>query len=931
MLEDIIKSVSELRTNVESFYGAYSQQIKFDKGLDSCFKDFFKESNETLSRLRNPMITIATVGTTTSGKSTILNGFIGRNIAPCNIDEMSAGILTFTPSETENKLIVKESPEGYWFGKTYQNMSDDNMRSKIESIFGIYKSKKSNRVCSAPQIEVVGKFLWNVNKEILDLPENIKFRFIDLPGLRREKGDRKNLKVIQDVLKEVKPLCVLAMDYSELSRSETLGSLLSELTETIDILGGSTESIIFILNKVDLYNEGQSTTLNQDIEKFRKLVIAKLSTELPKYNFDNIKIIPYIGILQNNAQIAIGLQNHRKCDKLEYNPDVLSLLSTNCSKVFQNSEKSIRRFFNSIIDDLAEKEPIENDDLKKLLDYAYEVSYANQFIEELKHRIKESFYEIVIYPATYKLHNKFNLLCAYLKNFLSVNRLRNQIQIHSRIFGILNSQVDILGVNECQKDSFLMRLDDIISEIASLKTVFDVYKQSFVESLSREAQEVPENDYDLECAFLDKLHQDQGWILHVVDNDSDILQSITDELTRKKSLLTSYTELRNRVGNAPIEGELRARFQHTVNANLEASNILTDYAEFCKNHPNDAAERIKAKEEAQNKIKQISHEGISVLYSDCLGILSRIKDLINYDLLDPFKKVYPITSYTESDFERELTSKGIKKSAVERLGEEFSTFRKQFSDWQDKTIKDDKYVLYSGISEPNKNDYCSYTREYWTLNNEMRQAIVDLMGYNVQLEYKGFVENLKNVLANDTQSIINSVNKSGFDVNVASIISLLAIECQITPEIPEDLFTFADAFEMGKKTVTRVGVNEGVCCDDYYNYDVEVYTITYPTNDGLNKNWNKGISGSENGFWNIVVEWVANTISLQHEKIESAINKVSTDILENLTEQNERLRNGSMRLEEMLNDMESKFINEVKSKFNNLCTDMNKVKNLRYE
>lgn len=916
MLKDTIISVERLRENVQSFYDTYLREIRYDKRLNTCFKEFLKESDETLSRLKNPMITIATVGTTTSGKSTILNGFTGRDIAPCNIDEMSAGILTFTPSETENKLIVKESPEGYWFGKTYQNMSDDNMRTEIERIFGIYKSKKTNRVCSAPQIEVFGKFLWNLNKDIFDLPENIQFRFIDLPGLRRDKGDRKNLKVIQDVLKEVKPLCVLAMDYSQLATPEALESLLSELTETIKNLDGSTESIIFILNKVDLYNKGQATTLEDDIQKFRKRVIAKLSTELPKYNFDNIEIIPYIGILQNNAQIAIGLQHHRKCDKLEYNPDALSLLSTNCSKVFQNSEKSIRRFFNSIIDDLAEKEPIRNDDLKQLLDYAYEISYANQFIEELKHRIKESFYEIVIYPATYKLQNKFNLLCAYLKNFLSVNRLRNQIQIHSRIFGILNSQVDILGVNECQKDSFLMRLDDIISEIASLKTVFDVYKQSFVESLSREAQEVPENDYDLECAFLDKLHQDQGWILHVVDNDSDILQSITDELMRKKSLLTSYTELRNRVGNAPIEGELRTRFQHTVNANLEASNILTDYAEFCKNHPNDARARIEAIQKAQNEIKQIPHEGISVLYSDCLGILTRIKDLINYDLLSPFKKVYPITSYTESDFERELTNKGIKESAVKRLVDEFSIFRTQFQDWQYKTVKNDKYVLYSSTSEPNKNDYSSYTRKYWTLNNEMRQAISELMGYNVQLEYKGFVENLKNILAQDTQSIINSVNNSGFDVNVASIISLLAIECQITPEIPEDLFTFADAFEMGTETETRTGVIEGVCCDDYYDYNVDVFTITYPTNDGLNKNWNNGISGSEKSFWNIVVDWVTNTISLQREKIESAINKVSTDILENLTEQNERLRNGSMRREEKLNDMESEFNKECIEKYN---------------
>ena len=919
MLKETIVSVDGLRENVQSFYNTYLKEIRYDKRLNTCFKEFLEEADETLLRLKNPVITIATVGTTSSGKSTILNGFTGRDIAPCNIDEMSAGILTFTPSETENKLIVKESPEGYWLGKTYQNMSDDNMRTEIERIFGIYKSKKTNRVCSAPQIEVIGKFMWNQNPDIFDLPENIKFRFIDLPGLRREKGDRKNLKVIQDVLKDIKPLCVLAMDYSQLARPEALESLLSELTETIKNLEGSTESIIFILNKVDLYNKGQATTLQEDIEKFRKRVIAKLSTELPKYNFENVEIIPYIGILQNNAQLAIGLQDHRKCNNLLYNADALSLLSTNCSKAFLNSEKSIRKFFNSITDDLIDKEPIEIDELKLLLDYAYEVSYANQFIEELKRRIKESFYEIVIYPATYRLQNKFSLLFAYLRNFLSVNRLRNQTQIHSRIFGILNSQVDILGVDEEQTDVFLTRLDEIISEITALNTAFNNYKKAFVESLSAESINIPESDYELEVAFLDKSHTDQEWVLSkIVGKNNDILLSIVDELTRKHSLLSSYTELRERVCNGPIEGELRTQFQKTVNANLEASQILSDYAEFCKNHPNDAKARIEAIQDAQNKIKLIPHEGISVLYSDCLGILTRIKDLINYDLLSPFKKVYPVNSYTESDFENELTNKGIKESAIKRLVDEFSIFRTQFQDWQYKTVKNDKYVIYSSTSKPNNNDYSSYTRKYWTLNNEMRQAISDLMGYNVQLEYKGFVENLKNILDKDTHSIIDSVNHSGFDVNVASIISLLAIECQITPEIPEDLFTFADAFEMGTDKEKRIGVNEGTCCDDYYEYDVDVYTITYPTNDGLNKNWNNGISGSEKGFWNIVVNWVTNTISLQREKIESAINKVSTEILGNLTEQKERLQNGSMRRDEELNTMESTFDNVCIAQYNNI-------------
>ena len=51
--------------------------------------DFQQAHQEATERLRNPTLSIATLGTTSSGKSTIVNALIGRRIAPIEAGEMS--------------------------------------------------------------------------------------------------------------------------------------------------------------------------------------------------------------------------------------------------------------------------------------------------------------------------------------------------------------------------------------------------------------------------------------------------------------------------------------------------------------------------------------------------------------------------------------------------------------------------------------------------------------------------------------------------------------------------------------------------------------------------------------------------------------------------------------------------------------------------
>jgi ribosome biogenesis GTPase A len=62
--------------------------------IQNSLLEFRQAYEESVVRLNNPNFTIATIGTTSSGKSTIVNALIGRKIAPIEAGEMSGGVLT---------------------------------------------------------------------------------------------------------------------------------------------------------------------------------------------------------------------------------------------------------------------------------------------------------------------------------------------------------------------------------------------------------------------------------------------------------------------------------------------------------------------------------------------------------------------------------------------------------------------------------------------------------------------------------------------------------------------------------------------------------------------------------------------------------------------------------------------------------------------
>ena len=107
VFEQVCDRLKQLGNGIADLAQNYADILDSPNLQNSLFK-FRQAYEESVSRLTNPHFTIATIGTTSSGKSTIVNALIGRKIAPIEAGEMSGGILTIKHSK-EFKLLIEET------------------------------------------------------------------------------------------------------------------------------------------------------------------------------------------------------------------------------------------------------------------------------------------------------------------------------------------------------------------------------------------------------------------------------------------------------------------------------------------------------------------------------------------------------------------------------------------------------------------------------------------------------------------------------------------------------------------------------------------------------------------------------------------------------------------------------------------------------
>ena len=451
LLQELGNSVSNLVNS--------SPDVFADPGIQSCLQDFLTVYQEAVQRLENPSFRIATLGTTSSGKSTIVNALIGRKIAPIEAGEMSGGVLTIKHSQ-EQKLIIEKTEDAVW-DTGESTGSDEDLYQRISTVMHSYHNARKKREYVAPQIAAHVPLLPASNSSLLGLPNGIAVELIDLPGLKSVQ-DRTNLATIQKQVN--KAFSLVALDYMQVDDDHTK-RLLEELKKVVEFLQGRTDSMIFILNRVDQRGT-DDLHLSKRINKLKEEIKEVLSLpELPD-------VLPFNARLLYYAQCAWGSGSLHEPSLInqELRLKLLKAMFQDCAGVIKlktKDNRELRNRFRDFEDQVEDNKFIDDETMRKILRYSLEWSGGRELWDRFRVRVQESFSELVILPILLEVFTNYDALAESLGILIEAGTINNKEQVDKEIDKIANIRQDLQkNIKKIGKD-FQGEIEELIAGLKS--------------------------------------------------------------------------------------------------------------------------------------------------------------------------------------------------------------------------------------------------------------------------------------------------------------------------------------------------------------------------------------------------------------------------------------------------------------------------------
>ncbi len=365
--EQIIESFGKERTSI----------IDAAEALDEANA---KAYEKLVKKLESPTVSIATTGTTSSGKSTVVNMLCGHEIMPVSAGEMSAGVVTIYHHPDKRTLRVLETSNAAWECGEWDNLTDDEIRQMLTDVMKKYNEKRgTSDEPPCPQIELEFPIRIGLDSDYVGIPKNYKFQVMDLPGFKFI-GDEGNMKVIKRCKES---LCLVTYN-SEETDGKKQDELLNEVINQVKSLGGSPARMLFVLNRIDAFRRDGNWEESEKefVNKVTAKIKEKLSEALPEYEEDI-----------NNVRVI----------KLSSLPAYLSLIIKHGNKEYQQTPaKRINKFFSYLIpddidDDLPKRvEKWSEQDMNRVSDSVWDTSYGKDFQKNLKQHIENHLPELVI-------------------------------------------------------------------------------------------------------------------------------------------------------------------------------------------------------------------------------------------------------------------------------------------------------------------------------------------------------------------------------------------------------------------------------------------------------------------------------------------------------------------------------------------------------
>jgi hypothetical protein len=259
--------------------------IQLDGKRHDMRQQFAAAFEKLMDSLWHPTLTFATTGTTSSGKSALVNMLCGATVMPVSHDEMSAGVVCIEHGEAR-KLTVHPTQGATWEPGTWEGLDDRQIQDRLEQVMRAYNSQRHGEAPPAcPRCDLVYPTRLGRHPELLDLPPCCRIRILDLPGMKYI-GDEANATIIREESRRA--VCFIAYN-SEEPEERKQQALLEQVVDQVKQLGGSPARMLFVLNRIDALRrdvkEGEDWKEREDsfVQKISDSIRQTLAARLQEF------------------------------------------------------------------------------------------------------------------------------------------------------------------------------------------------------------------------------------------------------------------------------------------------------------------------------------------------------------------------------------------------------------------------------------------------------------------------------------------------------------------------------------------------------------------------------------------------------------------------------------------------------------------------
>lgn len=229
---------------------------------------------------------IAVVATMSSGKSTLINAMLGKELLPARNEATTAVLAQI------HDIDGAESFSGKSFDK------DENEITTCDPLT-LDKMNELNDNPETSRIEIYGDIKGIESKEL-------KLILIDTPGPNNSRTDEHKSHTYELIKADYKPMILYVLNGTQLETNDD-NSLLKDVSEAMKSFGRqSQERFIFVLNKADKFEPEKGETVQKKIEDVKKY--------LEKHGISNARVFPAASRL---AKVIRQYQNRQSLTETE--------------------------------------------------------------------------------------------------------------------------------------------------------------------------------------------------------------------------------------------------------------------------------------------------------------------------------------------------------------------------------------------------------------------------------------------------------------------------------------------------------------------------------------------------------------------------------------------------------------------------------------